>query len=65
MYCAISGFVLMNIALFAVLPFELLRERSAVAVVWPLSYNFYLVSRTAANSAVRNSVYKTLEIWVN
>ena len=37
MYCAISGFVLMNIALFAVLPFELLRERSAVAVVWPLS----------------------------
>lgn len=30
---AVSAFVLMNVALFAVLPFDLMRERSAVAVV--------------------------------
>ena len=66
MCIAIGGFVLMNIALFAVLPFELLRERSAFAVVWPLYYIFYSISRTAANSAVRSSVYRfSLEVWVD
>lgn len=33
MTVAISGFVLMNIALFTVLPFQLMRDRSVVAVV--------------------------------
>lgn len=33
MSVAISGFVLMNIALFMVLPFQLMRDRSVVAVV--------------------------------
>ena len=33
MTVAISGFILMNIALFTVLPFQLMRERSVVAVV--------------------------------
>lgn len=33
MFVAVSGFVLMNIALFMVIPFETMRERSVVAVV--------------------------------
>ncbi len=33
MSVAISGFILMNIALFMVIPFETMRERSVVAVV--------------------------------
>ena len=33
MTVAISGFVLMNVALFMVIPFETMRERSVVAVV--------------------------------
>ena len=33
MSVAISGFVLMNIALFTVLPFQLMRDRSVPAVV--------------------------------
>ena len=36
MIVAIIGFVLMNIALFTVLPFDVVRERSVVAVVFPL-----------------------------
>lgn len=33
MSVAISGFVFMNIALFMVLPFQLMRDRSVIAVV--------------------------------
>ena len=33
MSVAISGFVFMNVALFMVIPFETMRERSVVAVV--------------------------------
>ena len=33
MSVAVSGFVIMNIALFMVVPFQTMRERSAVAVV--------------------------------
>ena len=36
MSVAVSGFVLMNVALFMIIPFETMRERSAVAVVGAL-----------------------------
>lgn len=36
MFVAVSGFVLMNIALFMVIPFETMRERSVVAVEFGL-----------------------------
>lgn len=39
MAVAISGFMLMNIALFMVLPFEQMRQKSFVAVVCSLDYS--------------------------
>ena len=36
MSVAVSGFVLVNVALFMVIPFETMRERSVVAVVGAL-----------------------------
>lgn len=40
MCVAISGFVLMNVALFMVIPFETMRERSVVAVVGSLGRSY-------------------------
>ena len=40
MSVAITGFVSMNVALFLVIPFETMRERSVVAVVGTLDRSY-------------------------
>ena len=40
MSVAITGFVFMNVALFVVIPFETMRERSVIAVVGTLDKSY-------------------------
>ena len=62
---AVSGFVLMNIALFMVLPFEQMRQKSFVAVVCSLSRSCYTLNQeTSTKASTRISAFKSLDFRV-
>ena len=60
MSVAVSGFVLMNIALFTVLTFQNLRDRSTVAVVSQYQYFIGTTLRILADPQRRTLAYKSL-----
>ena len=49
MSVAVGGFVLVNVALYTVLPFQTMRERSAVAVVGPFNITCTPLSKLSCN----------------
>ena len=62
---AVSGFVLMNIALFMVLPFEQMRQKSFVAVVCsPSRFCNTLIQETSTKASTRISAFNSLNFRV-